>query len=199
MIDKFINNQMTEEEIDNMMYDFFEAKKKREFKERWSKILDQELKKEKKGKTVPLFRKIASIAAVLLLVGITGVLWFNSQKVSPGESTFTYVSKGEDKNMLMLEKAIDESIFSNVESPYFNKLYSLYKQKRYKSVIDEVDRILLNSNKKIGDDYLMLAGYASIKLKSLNKAKVYFSAIDETSPHNAKARRLLRIINTIIK
>ena len=198
MIDKFIKNQMTEEEIDNMMFSFFETKKKKEFKEHWNSVLEDHIKSKKKGRIISLTRKIASVAAVLLIVGITSVLLYNN-KVSPTNSGFTYVSKGGDKDLLLLEKQLDESIFAYVDSPYFNKLYSLYKQKKYKAVIDEVDNMLMKTNKKIGDNYLMLAGYASIRLKSLNKAKVYFSAIDETSPHNAKAKQLLRIINRIIK
>lgn len=199
MLKKFTNNEMSSNEVDSMMEDFFKEKDENEFRKRWNKILDDG---KPEYKIIKFFRNnlytAVSAASIILLIGFGG-LYFISKNINTNVQ-YTDVIKGNTAMKTKLNKLVSNiSVVIGDESIVETKaVFELYKTNQDKRVIDTVtDKI--KSNSKLSEDMFWMAGLSAIKMENYTEAKNFLGKINSTSLKYNKSKELLVIIEDILK
>lgn len=199
MLKEFVNNEMSADEVDTMMEDFFKQKEEKEFRKKWNKILDD---KEPKYKIVRFFRKhmyaTVSAASILLLIGIGG-LYYNTRYLNQNVN-YTDVIKGNSTMKTKLSNLTNKQVvsISNNASNETKSVWEMYKSNHFEKVISEVDKNI-KSNKNFSNEMIWMAGLSSIKIEDYTKARDYLSRIGKDAPYFKDSRELLKILNDILE
>ncbi len=201
MLKKFINNELSEREVDTMMTAYFKKKQEIEFKDKWREILREDLKPEQKG-VVAMFRKriyaTVSAASILILVGVLS-MYFYSSNIPQHNSDYTIETKGLDDNIIKLNDLINNRLISEDSrlSERGNSIIHLYNQNKYKSVLIKIDALFGKDEGVVSDDILFTAGVSAIKLMKYDKAVVYLSKIDKGSNYYIDAKEIIPLVKKI--
>ena len=191
MLKKFANGEMSQNEVDNMMEDFFEKKGASEFKEKWNKKLDSG-----QTKSIPFFRKhvfaTVSAASIVLLIGISSIFFYKNNGL-------TGFIKGKNAKTTELNEFVSKHNFNlNSDASRETKMVlEMYNTGQFSKVMDNADMLLSKDNAKLNEMFF-LAGMAAVKEKNFPKAKKYLINIDENSPYFDDSQKMLDLIEDIL-
>jgi len=200
MIDKFVNDEMSENDVKSMMHEFFDKKDEVEFKRKWHGIVDEQLDTDSTNVISFFKRNFSSTALVasmiLVLIGSTFLI---TDSVLFQSFRYTVLAKGNKENIKKLNSNIKDyhAFVENKSTIDKEEILQLYNSGRYKKVMNEVED-MIDNNGVIDNKRLIMAGFSSIKRYHFKKAKYFMTRIDSTSPFYDKSQEMLEKIIKII-
>jgi len=186
MLDKFVNNKLSEKDEDRLLKEFYKKEEELEFINKWNERFseDKELErindnqhdanvenklvqmpvKDKKGGLIyklrtSLIYKI-SAAMIILFIGASAS-YINNGPIVQGYK-YEYLIKGKKQEYKKCNKVAD--IIENKIESSSNKnkaLWSLYKSGKYKSTVSKAEKILVDSPED--QNTLMIAVISTIR------------------------------------
>ena len=201
MIDKFVNDELSEEDTDDYLSNFFDQDDKKRFKKKWFKIIDEELEKYN-SKQSKYFNKhifaISSTAAILFIIVATNI--FIIKNDYQYKIKYSIFKKGESKNIRKLDGIADQSFnkFQNTLLKFDGYDYDLYLKKDYLKVYRKNDKILEERN-DLNDETNFISALSAIKKNRYKKARSYLENINQNSPYYKDVLIMLDLIDKILK
>ena len=189
MIDKFINNKLSQKEEDFLMKSFFEEIEKEDFRNRWKKIIHKETQSNKPKMISILksnFYKIAAAASIVLFFGIYNIKFNNS---SPDKINYSINAKG-DKNII-INKIINKYDFNAAHnsSNISRVLIEKYNDNSYEEVVGIVGETL-NKDSLPTDESIWIAAVSAIKMNEIGKAKLFLNKLLNDDKYGKDSEKL---------
>lgn len=199
MIEKFANNKMSEKEVDAMMYNFYKQDDELKFKKKWSGIIKENLKTEKRGLLFSINRRLFSVvsaASIVIIFGFISVYFYTNGTTKP--NNYSTSTKGVNNNYLKLnqliknQKFVSSANFSSIE----NSITDKFNNKKYKNILSEIDALVV-SDKVISNRMLFIGGISATKELKYDKAISYFKKINKDSEFHQDAIAIIDLINRL--
>ncbi len=186
MLDKYLNKELNEDEEFFLMSEYFKEKERRDFKQKWNRILEEGDKKAE-VKEISFFRKhtskFAVAASIVVLLGVFGIVKYN---LGIGIN-FTNTSKGK---IIKLNKEIKSYSESFETGRKEKELFLKFNAQKYEEVVNLIDRSL-KSRGIVSEDSLLIASFAAVKLEKYEKARKYANKIRPDSKYYEMAQKVI--------
>ena len=199
MIEKFINNELSEKEVDNMIEKFFEMKKEKEFRAKWKGII-KENNNSKSMKIVKFLRHYAyrSVAAASLVIFIGAyIFYFYIKNTAPLSNDYATTAKGSNKDFIRAESLINSYNIDEEknQSLYEKSISGYYANGYYDKALTEAKKLLKKQPEVVTDRILVIAAFSAFKELDSSKAIEYLRYIDSDSKYYPISQKLLKLID----
>ncbi len=201
MIDKFVNDELSEEDTDDYLSNFFDQDDEKRFKKKWFKIIDEELEKYN-SKQSKYFNKhifaISSTAAILFIIVAANI--FIIKNDYQYKLKYSIFNKGDSKNIHKLDSLADMTFkkYTDALIRFDDYDYNLFFNKNYKKIYRKNDK-LLEDNNNLNDETNFISALSSIKKNRYKKAKIYLKKINPKSPYYNDKMKMMELIDKILK
>lgn len=194
MIEKFINNQLSEKEVDSLMENFFEQKEEIKFKKRWKTIIDEN---ENQPKVFSIYRsrfyKIAAVASIAVFIGV--YTNFPNNSIIKSNDKISYSTSIKGNGDAVINKIIDKYDVTNIKNEYSLSLVLIekYEVKKYNEVIKIMESSNEQDSSKNNED-IWIAAISAIKINNINKAKFFLNRLKKDKKFGEDSRLLIKLL-----